>query len=339
MKFFKRLIACGLTLAMVMGLAACGSSTAMIVNNEKISQGIMDFYYAYGAMQFAYYGIDISQEGYDSYRAAVEEQAVEIAKESAVIRAAAKERGLSYDEAQLDTMVEEEISALGGEDAYKEWLDEYGITEDDVRWILETQLYTEVLYADLNADLGASDAEIQAEYEKHPEEYDKISVSHILISPEDTENDADWETAKTEAEAVIDRLDAGEDFATVAAEVSDDSSASSGGALMTEFTATNNSYVEEFAAAAFTLKNVGDYSAEPVKSEYGYHIIKLDTKVTGWENLREDIDYALTGEEKDERYYDFITEELANVEIQQDYVRQYELAETDDGTADGGTAE
>jgi len=344
MKNLKRVLSCILILAMCFGLAACGggSKTAMVINGEEISQGIMDFYYNYGAAQFSYYGIDINGEGYESYRTVVEEQAIDIAKESAIIRSAAKERELTYDAADLENMEQQEIEYLGGEEAYEAWLTENGVAKDDIRWILETQLYTEALYAELTKGITAADDELQAEYAAHPENYDTISVSHILFVPEDKEADASWAAALDEAKAALGRLANGEDFATLAKELSDDGSAANGGALGTEFTAANHNFVKEFADACFKLEKVGDIS-EPVKSEFGYHIIKLDTKVTGWENLRADIEYALVGEEKDNLYYDFITEAYNTLEISKDYARKYPADATDDtesGNADAaGDAE
>ena len=103
-----------------------------------------------------------------------------------------------------------------------------------------------------------------------------MEASHILITADyDTED----EKAVAEAEAlkkakdIIAKLDAGEDFATLAKEYSKDGSASNGGELGRfghgEMTA-------EFEQAAYKLE-VGKYTKEPVKTQYGYHII-LKTK-------------------------------------------------------------
>lgn len=118
-----------------------------------------------------------------------------------------------------------------------------------------------------------TDEEIKKYYDD--EIFGEITAKHILISPEVADNATDEEKtaaenkAKEEAEALIKRIQAGEDFDTLAKENSDDKgTASEGGKL----TFTKDKVVSEFWTAANSLKD-GDYTAEPVKSTYGYHII------------------------------------------------------------------
>lgn len=118
-----------------------------------------------------------------------------------------------------------------------------------------------------------TDAEIEEYYDDNI--YGDIEGAHILISPETTDDMSDEEVteaeekAKKEAEDIIKKLDDGEDFAKLAKEYSDDEgTASDGGKL----TVTYGSVVDEFWDAANKLKD-GKYTDEPVKSEYGYHII------------------------------------------------------------------
>ena len=118
-----------------------------------------------------------------------------------------------------------------------------------------------------------TDDEIQKYYDDNI--YGDIEARHILISPNtkddmtDDEKDKAEEKAKKEAEDIIKKLDDGEDFADLAKEYSDDEgTASKGGKL----TVTYGSVVDEFWDGVNELKD-GEYSKEPVKSEYGYHII------------------------------------------------------------------
>ena len=102
---------------------------------------------------------------------------------------------------------------------------------------------------------------------------EKITVRHILI--EAAENDTNGEKAKKQAEDLIKELnkvdkDELEDkFSELAEEYSDDSSYSDGG-LIEDFMASG--VVEEFWDASKDLK-IGEYTTEPVKTDYGYHII------------------------------------------------------------------
>lgn len=118
-----------------------------------------------------------------------------------------------------------------------------------------------------------TDDEIQKYYDDNI--YGDIEARHILISPNtkddmtDDEKDKAEEKAKKEAEDIIKKLDEGEDFADLAKEYSDDEgTASKGGKLTVNY----GSVVDEFWDGVNELKD-GEYSKEPVKSEYGYHII------------------------------------------------------------------
>ena len=81
--------------------------------------------------------------------------------------------------------------------------------------------------------------------------------------------------ALEEAKGLIKKLDEGANFDDLAKENSDDTaSAKNGGAINN---VTKEGYVAEFYNAAYKLEE-GKYTAEPVKSEYGYHIIYLVKK-------------------------------------------------------------
>jgi len=110
-----------------------------------------------------------------------------------------------------------------------------------------------------------SDADIKARYEKEiaavpPEE--EISARHILLKTEE------------EAKAVIAELDGGKDFAELAKEKSTGPSAGQGGDLGFF---TKGRMVPEFEAVAFTLK-AGEYAKEPVQTQFGWHVIKVEER-------------------------------------------------------------
>ena len=111
------------------------------------------------------------------------------------------------------------------------------------------------------AKAAVTDAEMKKVYDEAAKKQApevEIHARHILVPTED------------EAKDVLKRLKAGEDFATVAKQVSKDSG-SEGGDLGWF---TKDRMVPEFADAAFKLKK-GEIS-EPVKSQFGWHVIKLE---------------------------------------------------------------
>lgn len=107
--------------------------------------------------------------------------------------------------------------------------------------------------------------EVKARYEKEIaaiEPQDEIRARHILVKTEE------------EAKAIIKDLDAGKDFVEIAKEKSTDPNKSEGGDL--GYFAKGR-MVPEFEAAAFALEK-GAYSKEPVKTQFGYHVIKVEDK-------------------------------------------------------------
>ena len=117
--------------------------------------------------------------------------------------------------------------------------------------------------------------------------YDKniigdIKASHILITP-DVDSDATEKEkkkaekkAKKEAESIIKELNEGKDFATLAKKYSDDTATKTDGGDLGYF--NTDDMDENFIEAVKDLKN-DEYTKEPVKTQYGYHIIlKVDQK-------------------------------------------------------------
>lgn len=112
------------------------------------------------------------------------------------------------------------------------------------------------------------------------EQIEQVTVSHILIGLNDSED----KLLRTEAEAlaraneVYTKATSGSDFAELAKQYTDDTgSKESGGSLGTmSISQFKGTMVQEFANGALALKE-GEIS-KPVKSSYGYHIIKLDKR-------------------------------------------------------------
>ena len=98
-----------------------------------------------------------------------------------------------------------------------------------------------------------------------------ISAKHILIKVDtSTEDGLTDDEAKKKAEELIKKLDKGEDFSKLAKENSDDTGSKEKGGDLGYF--NKGDMVKEFEDAAYALKK-GEYTKEPVKTTYGYHII------------------------------------------------------------------
>ncbi len=131
----------------------------------------------------------------------------------------------------------------------------------------ETQAIRQV-YVTRYLDQQVTEEKVKARYEKNlkdnppPEE---VRAAHILLKTED------------EAKAVIEQLKGGADFAAVAKEKSEDKGSGANGGELGWF--AKDVMVKEFADAAFAMKQ-GDVSEAPVKSQFGFHVIKLEERRT-----------------------------------------------------------
>jgi peptidyl-prolyl cis-trans isomerase C len=147
------------------------------------------------------------------------------------------------------------------------------LVADSVKQI-EDNAVREIFFKRL-IDAKITDAQVDARYNELKAKFDEdakkappqreIDASHILVKSED------------EAKAVLEQLKGGADFATLAKEKSIDTSSGKNGGELGWF--TQDVMVKEFGDAAFAMKK-GEVSTTPVKSQFGYHIIKLNDERT-----------------------------------------------------------
>lgn len=159
-------------------------------------------------------------------------------------------------------------------------------TRTEVKSALENARQSVVINALLAAHLKKSpveESELRAEYAKIKAGWpDKdYRAHHILVETED------------EAKSIIAKLKSGSKFEELAKTYSKDSSAVSGGDL--EW-ASPNRYVPEFSRAMTSLSK-GAVSDAPVKSRFGYHIIRVDdtrpAKPPAYEDIRQELGEGL----------------------------------------------
>jgi peptidyl-prolyl cis-trans isomerase C len=107
-----------------------------------------------------------------------------------------------------------------------------------------------------------------------PEE--EVHARHILIAVKDPKDEKASKEAEAKAKAALARIQKGEDFGKVAAEVTEDPSGKTNGGDLGYY--TKEQMVPQFAEVAFKLDK-GKLS-DPVKSQFGWHIIKVEDKRT-----------------------------------------------------------
>ena len=122
-------------------------------------------------------------------------------------------------------------------------------------------------------DAAAQERFVRSELKARPERFalpEEVHVRHILLPvARDGSNDAQ---VKAEAQALVDQLRKGADFATLARERSADKASAQRGGDLGFF--PRGKMAPEFEEAAYALQKPGDI-ATPVKSSFGYHVIEL----------------------------------------------------------------
>ena len=178
--------------------------------------------------------------------------------------------------------------------------------------------YIRLSAADIAKDISVSDKDIAIYYQDNIANFTQAEqrrVSHILI--EFTEGNSDSEaTAKAKAESVLVRITQGEDFATLAKELSDDTfSGENGGDL--DFLETGI-MEPSFDAAALALEKIGDIT-ELVKTSFGYHVIKLTElkaqTIQSLADVKAELKVKVSNEKAQEKFYTQ-TQEMARVSFE-----------------------
>jgi peptidyl-prolyl cis-trans isomerase D len=179
--------------------------------------------------------------------------------------------------------------------------------------------YVELSLEKLASKVSVDDAQLKAYYEeqkgKTPERFvqaEQRRVRHILLPVNDPKEDA---AVKLKAEGILKRAQAGEDFSKLAKEFSQDpGSAAQGGDLGWS---ERKVFVGPFADAAFGMKV--DEIRGPIKTQFGYHILKLDgiqpSTVKTFEQAKADLETEYKRNEA-ERLFNNAQDQLADAALQ-----------------------
>ena len=200
--------------------------------------------------------------------------------------------------------------------ARKEGYDKKPEYREKLSYLVDDFLAQEFLSRVVLADIKISEEDMQKYYKEHEKDFqltESVKARHIFVQIPAKSTDDEKAAARKKAEEALARLKKGDDFAKLAAELSEDAdSAKKGGALGLLIPGKTNS--EEFEKAAFALKT-GEISGI-VQSPFGFHIIKADEKtdkrIASFDEAKSYIEAALKKDreqKKGEEYVDKISKE------------------------------
>ena len=179
-----------------------------------------------------------------------------------IIELEAKKQKIAVNKSDIDKELDKYYEYYGGKEAFSQALSKSAYSEADVTNEMEMSIKIRKLLA---PRVSITEENIKTYFEENKETFDQkkqVKASHILVENEKTAND------------ILKKLSDGEDFAKLAKDYSTDVVTKEDGGDLGFF--SSGQMDEEFEKAAFAL-DVGETS-KLVKTEYGYHIIKVEDK-------------------------------------------------------------
>jgi len=204
--------------------------------------------------------------------------------------------------------------------AKKEGFDKNPELKEQLEVIKDNYIAIEYLKKEVTNKVEVSEEDIKAYYESHKDEFkmpEMVRSRHILIKTDPSASDNDNKKAREKAEEILKKIKAGEDFAKLASDVSDDTGSKTKGGDLGFF--PKGIMVKSFEDAAFSLKP-GEVSGI-VETQFGYHIIKVEEKkepgMEPFDTAKEKIKQKLLPEPTKIKVKEFIEKAMkdANIEV------------------------
>jgi foldase protein PrsA len=250
-------------------------------------------------------GAAISQdELYDvmveQYGAATVEQLIS----DKIVDSEAKKEKVTITDEELNEEVDKLKESYGGEDVFNQMLESNNTTVDVLKEDLKNYLTIRKL---LEPQIEITDEELQTYFEENKDSFgeaEQVKASHILVADEATANE------------IKQKLADGADFAELAKEYSTDEGTKENGGELGFF--AKGTMVTEFDDVAFTLP-VNEIS-DPVKTDYGYHIIKVEekkeAKEANFDDSKAEIKETLIEQKLETEYSTWLEEKQQDYDIE-----------------------
>jgi len=240
-----------------------------------------------------------------------------------------KNSDIEIDEEELEGVLEDLNTELAKDEARKTYYDENNITDEFIYEQIKDGEYMQKFYSMIEEEIEADDAFLQERYQNYVA---KVDASHILVEDEAT------------AKVVSEKLASGEDFAEMAKEYSTDPGSAENGGDLGFF--DRGKMVPAFEEVAFS--SAVDSISDPVQSQFGFHIIRVNDKKTVQDMIDDEEKEETINRYKsqivqgaiEQRYQKKLNELMNNNEIEK-YINNMEVPSetTDDASTDESTTE
>lgn len=195
-----------------------------------------------------------------------------------LVKEGAASLGIAVESSEIDTYVESMKANFDSDEKWQEALKQAGFTEETYRQNIQDSLLQQKVGAHFEEAATVSDEELIKAAETYAPSYDGAKrSSHILIGVENASDEKAMNDAVKKAEKIKKEIEGGKKFEDAAKEYSTDTgSAESGGDVGWDIPSNQNGqsrFVTEYADALEELDK--DEISDPVKTQYGVHIIKV----------------------------------------------------------------
>jgi len=247
-----------------------GEGIVAMVNGTPISQEDFDRSLGFAKQQS-------SRMGKPADDAQLKEGVLDQLIGSELLYQESKKTGVRIDAKTVDERLDQWKKRFPSDEEYKKALEQMKVSDGQMRANVEKSLATEKFVMDNFVDkTTVPEKEIKDYYDSHPDMFkqpEQVQASHILIKLKPDASESEQAEALKKIKDVQEKQKKGEDFAELAKAHSECPSSSKGGDL--GFFGRGQ-MVPAFEEAAFTMKP-GDVS-DVVKTQFGYHLIKVTNK-------------------------------------------------------------
>ncbi len=186
-----------------------------------------------------------------------------------------KKKGVQVKSEAVSDQLQKIQQRYPNKEEFNKLLSNMGLTESDVQAQIERGMaIQELIDKEVTEKIKVSDEETKSFYDKNPQLFqqpEQVKASHILIKVKSDAPDDQKAEAHKKIEAVQQKVQKGEDFATLAKTYSEGPSGPRGGDLGYF---KRGQMVKPFEEAAFSLKP--NETSEIVETQFGYHLIKVN---------------------------------------------------------------
>lgn len=316
-------------LALVLLFTGCANNKANVVatvNGEEITRPELDKRVNFTIESYKLQGLDLTTKENSAMKEQVEQSELDKLIQDKLLMQEAEKQKLVPSKEEIDKNLKQVKESYGTEEEFKKALGEFKLTEQDLRDLVAVETSKKNLYDKVTADVKKpADEEVSKYYNENKEIFgtpERLEVKHMLFAIDSQQQGipkrSDKEALEAARVALAEVTQKGRDFAAVARELSDDlGTKESGGSYTIDKGAGTTD--PAFEQAAVALKP-GEMTKEPVKSSYGYHLIKLDNIVPATQKsldeVRDSIKVQLEGEAKQAKFTQFIDDLTKKAKIE-----------------------